>query len=141
MAKSKVYRRNGAQSNGQHAYRKVANVGRLELRARGRCREFSLLAAAPLSGLNILVIVSIRGMQMEVTGRVSRKETMHPLSLLQYMGVDTTTTGPRRAGAHRPSLVPEAVNLTRPSHLSPNSDQTPASTRRVLALPDYAAKG
>ena len=38
MAKSKVCRRNGAQSNGQHACRKVANVGRLELRARGRCR-------------------------------------------------------------------------------------------------------
>lgn len=37
-------------------------LGRLELRARGV--EFSLLAAALLSGLNILIIVGNRGMQM-----------------------------------------------------------------------------
>ena len=47
---------------------------------------------------------------------------------------------PRRAGAYRPSLVPEAIDLTRPSYLSPN-EHASASTRDVLALPQLCREG
>lgn len=142
MAKSKFYRRSGAQSNGQHAYRQVANVGRLELRARGRCRilfvgsctaewpKYTRHRRYPWNADG-----SIAASRESDGSSFAESHDAHPLSLLLYMVVDTTTTGPRRAGAHRPSLVPEAVNLTRPSHLSPNSDHASASTRHVLALP------
>lgn len=117
MAESEVYRRNGVQSRGQHAPRSGIKVGGLEHEeASSLCWQRA--AVASLGRLNILVMASCRGMQMgiaaprESDGSSFAESHDAPSTSSSSTATVRLTAGPRRAAAYRPSLVPEADDLT-----------------------------
>jgi hypothetical protein len=73
-----------------------------------------VLAAAPLPGLNILVLYG--RLPWNADGIAASREWSHDVDAPSNecrRRQQRSTAGPRRAAAYRPSLVPEAVNLTR----------------------------